>query len=1060
MRVTLLSALLCVLTSSASAQESERPIAAGELTPASAQIWVRLQGLTSLRAALNTHVAGKALESWRKGKGGLARKWTLVETALCSFLEQSGLDPKLLSEGLDQGAVLALYSTPKGRGFSGHIHLSSKAEELLATLQGQLQQQKSEGKEQGTASWGLSLPLGFPGKIWLRRHEGRLFFASSTALLEQLSQLQAGHGESLASDPAFRNSFGERPRNETGTWAQAFVRGQVLGQIPSEEAWWTVLSKLGLCDIPGLAWTSTWKEDRFHDRIGLALADESGAPFHFLSEEALSEDMAHLVPKLAERYLALRILPQELLQRLGDSECKLPGGFTIQELVQQLQTKHAISSREELLALLGNELLLIGDPALGKADMIAVSLIDSFRTQKMLEKLTGAIPPEGETPLFTLLGKSEQNYFAAVHGDHLLLTSKKELMDAWLSDLRNGQVLSAADPQAWDPRCGPLSGQESGRCLLLAADPQRKLGLAELAAQASTWNFALSHGKKRLELSCESATGPIVALGLGMARELPVLLHHRTASNEALARELTQQLGKAQQAWLTLKAASGDETKKGPATVKQLVDAGLFPAKAAELDEHDILTRSGYRYHFTLQTGSGSSWIALAWPQQPGITGRTCFAHTQEGLTLRHPWVAGLDEAQGPSLGQIYSGTPFASKPRSGWRQGSSMALPEVTATADIQQAKPKDKSVKKEELALDKYLRLVDAYAESKEREELRLLLADKNPAVQARAAHRLGELGDQESVPLLARLARESSDAELRRRATWSLSRMRDPRTAATLLSLLADEDAKVRVFAVQGLSTGQAPGIDEALVDLAQTYPQDEAGERSLAVLVLGDRKQSKVLPELSTLQPSGERFANALTSTFQRLTPELKPKEEARVLILALNSPIERLRLYAIERLAEAGYTSAIPALIARQQEESGPLALRIEEALNHLQPESGIDIEAIGEKVRAEAKVLWARFQKQPKDKQLVIALTPLLLLISLTLLGLFRRRRKARRRGSSSEAIRDLVAPSDDLIQMDEEEEMPGGSEIDEVPSLIDFETTEQTPLATREAEELNERFH
>ena len=96
-------------------------------------------------------------------------------------------------------------------------------------------------------------------------------------------------------------------------------------------------------------------------------------------------------------------------------------------------------------------------------------------------------------------------------------------------------------------------------------------------------------------------------------------------------------------------------------------------------------------------------------------------------------------------------------------------------------------------------------------------------------------------------------SADPELRWRATYALSRRADPRATATLLDLASDADARVRAFALRGLTAPLADsagiGAPRAAARLQAAAQDPDPGVRVSALRALGTHRDSSSVAVLA-------------------------------------------------------------------------------------------------------------------------------------------------------------------------------------------------------------------
>jgi HEAT repeat protein len=99
--------------------------------------------------------------------------------------------------------------------------------------------------------------------------------------------------------------------------------------------------------------------------------------------------------------------------------------------------------------------------------------------------------------------------------------------------------------------------------------------------------------------------------------------------------------------------------------------------------------------------------------------------------------------------------------------------------------------------------------------------LVADRNPVVAAAAATLAGMVGGAAALPVLARASAVAS-ASVRSAAAASLSGISDPRAAALVGKLLADQDKGVRKFAVKAAAARQNPALAAKVAQISKQDP----------------------------------------------------------------------------------------------------------------------------------------------------------------------------------------------------------------------------------------------
>jgi len=124
--------------------------------------------------------------------------------------------------------------------------------------------------------------------------------------------------------------------------------------------------------------------------------------------------------------------------------------------------------------------------------------------------------------------------------------------------------------------------------------------------------------------------------------------------------------------------------------------------------------------------------------------------------------------------------------------------------------------------------------------------LLADPNSEIAAQAAAALGELGDRQAIPVLAKRAEEKLAPNLQVAIAAALQQLGDPRGQQQLLAALDSPDPAVQTKAAYWLSEQGHPKAIERLLQVA-TSPSlsEEQAVRLLGRLARGGDEQAKSL-----------------------------------------------------------------------------------------------------------------------------------------------------------------------------------------------------------------------
>jgi HEAT repeat protein len=206
-------------------------------------------------------------------------------------------------------------------------------------------------------------------------------------------------------------------------------------------------------------------------------------------------------------------------------------------------------------------------------------------------------------------------------------------------------------------------------------------------------------------------------------------------------------------------------------------------------------------------------------------------------------------------------------------------------------------------------------------------------DPDIRIRFVKALGEAGSNAAgaVPDLARAAADP-DEEVRTAAVEALGLVgKGPAAVAVipiLISALKDADRRVRANAVSGL-TSIGPKTDRvipALVTALGDPDVEVASDASSALLEIGPPAIPAIKALLADLDPALPVPVEYVVSNLIRLDPDVHPRGETRVqaearvkearslVLTALNSPNERIRDWAADRLADLG-ESIVAELIA-------------------------------------------------------------------------------------------------------------------------------------------------
>jgi HEAT repeat protein len=126
--------------------------------------------------------------------------------------------------------------------------------------------------------------------------------------------------------------------------------------------------------------------------------------------------------------------------------------------------------------------------------------------------------------------------------------------------------------------------------------------------------------------------------------------------------------------------------------------------------------------------------------------------------------------------------------------------------------------------------------------------LLDDKRPAVQKRAIHESGKLG-QSAIPALAGALKEMNPLDRQRNAVWALTRINAPSARSAVRSALVDREESVVCAAIHSTSLWRDAGARDPLLRLLQTSnpPLQRAAAEALGRL--GDKSAVSALLAVS-------------------------------------------------------------------------------------------------------------------------------------------------------------------------------------------------------------------
>ena len=214
--------------------------------------------------------------------------------------------------------------------------------------------------------------------------------------------------------------------------------------------------------------------------------------------------------------------------------------------------------------------------------------------------------------------------------------------------------------------------------------------------------------------------------------------------------------------------------------------------------------------------------------------------------------------------------------------------------------------------------------------------LTADGDAAVRAAAARSLGLLADEAAVPRLIE-ATQDADATVQRAAVRALGQIGDPAALMPLVRLL--EHASDELGAALAWSLGRIRCEDsEDLIDVL--FQGDDRSSRlgALATLVQRDTAPGRELVRAMLADAEPDVVAEAA-----RILGRLGERAAAAEVVGLLESPIEDVRLAALEALIGIGDTACVPALRAAVRDPSPAVRARALLGLSVLGDEASGDL---------------------------------------------------------------------------------------------------------------------
>lgn len=303
--------------------------------------------------------------------------------------------------------------------------------------------------------------------------------------------------------------------------------------------------------------------------------------------------------------------------------------------------------------------------------------------------------------------------------------------------------------------------------------------------------------------------------------------------------------------------------------------------------------------------------------------------------------------------------------------------------------------------------------------------LTSSPNEKVASRASWLLGRLSGEKVVAVMNKVMSESPHAAARLQTMNALLRHASLASVPTAIAALEDTDIGVRTLAAQLLGKLRRPAaLDPLLAVLerrtANTADGVKATDVQATLLALNDLGAGDHLLRIATAlhERPAAGTGEALSYTFQNLSPKLDRKQEVSVLVAVLGHREPLLRRYAIGRLGTLAEPTTAAALEGRLGTEGAELRPLVEVALSQVrrdrttEPNEGwLKVVETGKALVAKAKTRWDGLSEQGRW---IVGSTPVALLLMLVVVGRMRRRRTAQ---ASAAATMALVAPSEEHLQ-------------------------------------------
>ncbi|MCB9891335.1 MAG: HEAT repeat domain-containing protein [Planctomycetes bacterium] len=1042
------------------------PSSRARTAPKDSIVWLRAQNMAQLTAMMADHPLHFAWMSAAEVEAPLTRSLRDLAGTVRDLAVRQGLEKRLFDALWGKEVELSVHPTKTGHAFLLMLDAGeheSLVQDFVDRLETVDRASTTRRISHPFGDTGEAF-VGFAGTKLLISNDRATLQNTIDRAVRNADPGSEADASSLAADPTFVAASIDSDRR---AWFQVFVRGtqtwvydtlQSCGVLPRFAA--NIVRKrtqaiaFELRNESGFLATSV----RF---VG-----DGNPVLPFLTNKRPDPRLARMIPADQMQWVAIGYEPSLMLDMLLESGTAFDGLGLMEVLDKDITAVLPGKSAKNIAASLAPSLLsLTADST--HPDLEGTVLLIEDNT--VLREILAAIGTERQKPGSSdraihrySIERAGKRVFATLIDDMLLLAATEASESAMLERALSGEAdaaiaqrFAANDGRYW------LIGNENARVRLDRVDPRDE---DRLYASAQHFDIAQLRGELDTDaflINGRGATGLSHLTALFLARTIPAFLDSLYAERQQFVLECANEVLDATRRFTSEAKLDRDRDGKGePEGISQLRNAGLFSSKLLTESKGEIIEARGYRLTLVFPSELDTQeedWGVLAWPAQPGISGDRSWFARKDGKVYIATRLPELDPGSGPTTKQLFGEVVWSEKPTDDWtwanppREVAAIDTNEqpVAGTTDkpatdsnpgtdttpraeptepteptsavetepVARAEDPDKgtettrteSTRTEPTIVDRVradqARTLEVAGTNKKIDELSAFLSHEVDEFRARAAWYLGQIASQDSIPRLARVLHDDSSIQARRAAAQALSKMRNPKSRASLVRALTDEDAKVRLLAATGLLGSKDKATTKALVDLVLAFPGDTAGDRTQAILAIADSGDATHLEAFTTVVSKTQSSTEAFVYCFHELSPKLDAADESKILIQALESPIRELREYSIRRIAAARHENAISVLEARLSKEDASLRPLLETAIASFGTKEKTDWVALA---KEKASELYTKVRELPEAAQYGIAGAPIVLLLLVIVTR--SRRRKARKNAS----IDHLVGPSSD----------------------------------------------